>query len=44
MALTNANNYSFNSNPYVVWNNSSGNFTLNFTTSYYTWLHIIYMK
>ena len=38
------NNYSFNASPYVVWNNSSGDFTLNFTTSYYTWLHIIYMK
>lgn len=37
-------NYSFDNSPYVVWNNTSGDFTLNFTTSYYTWLHIVYMK
>lgn len=37
-------NYNFNNSPSVAWDNTNGTFTLNFQTSYYTWLHIVYMK
>lgn len=37
-------NYSYNPSPYVAWNEANGDFNLNFGTSYYTWLHIVYMR
>ena len=37
-------NYSTAPTILAEWNEANGDFNLNFVTSYYTWLHIIYMK
>lgn len=37
-------NYSTAPTILAQWNEANGDFNLNFVTSYYTWLHIIYMK